>query len=254
MKLATAASSRARDDRYFAQRLSEAELGRLGARLAANTHPEALSLEAVDGLFCALVASPLLILPHEYMSAILGGTSRASGPLEDLSGVQELLAPLIRHWNTIAHDLEHDTLHARLGEPGPDRVPGRAWARGYMRGIRLAVDGWRRILHDRRDEIYPWRAIPLVAGEVYPDWPKEPLTPEQADELRQLMRAGAALAYRYFAEDRLEQVRAAAERSQPLERIRPKIGRNEPCSCGSGKKYKRCCGSEAVVETPHRAT
>ena len=23
----------------------------------------------------------------------------------------------------------------------------------------------------------------------------------------------------------------------------PKIGRNEPCPCGSGKKYKKCCGS-----------
>ena len=22
----------------------------------------------------------------------------------------------------------------------------------------------------------------------------------------------------------------------------PKIGRNDPCSCGSGKKYKNCCG------------
>ena len=22
----------------------------------------------------------------------------------------------------------------------------------------------------------------------------------------------------------------------------PKIGRNEPCPCGSGKKYKKCCG------------
>lgn len=22
----------------------------------------------------------------------------------------------------------------------------------------------------------------------------------------------------------------------------PKIGRNDPCSCGSGKKFKRCCG------------
>jgi preprotein translocase subunit SecA len=25
----------------------------------------------------------------------------------------------------------------------------------------------------------------------------------------------------------------------------PKIGRNSPCSCGSGKKYKKCCGNEA---------
>lgn len=25
---------------------------------------------------------------------------------------------------------------------------------------------------------------------------------------------------------------------------KPKIGRNEPCPCGSGKKYKKCCGKE----------
>jgi len=28
----------------------------------------------------------------------------------------------------------------------------------------------------------------------------------------------------------------------PYRREEPKIGRNEPCSCGSGKKYKKCCG------------
>jgi SEC-C motif domain protein len=28
----------------------------------------------------------------------------------------------------------------------------------------------------------------------------------------------------------------------PLKRTTPKIGRNEPCPCGSGKKYKKCCG------------
>lgn len=26
-------------------------------------------------------------------------------------------------------------------------------------------------------------------------------------------------------------------------RAEPKIGRNDPCSCGSGKKYKKCCGA-----------
>ena len=25
----------------------------------------------------------------------------------------------------------------------------------------------------------------------------------------------------------------------------PKIGRNDPCPCGSGKKYKKCCGKNA---------
>ncbi len=28
----------------------------------------------------------------------------------------------------------------------------------------------------------------------------------------------------------------------PHQRREPKIGRNAPCPCGSGKKYKRCCG------------
>jgi uncharacterized protein YecA (UPF0149 family) len=25
----------------------------------------------------------------------------------------------------------------------------------------------------------------------------------------------------------------------------PKVGRNDPCPCGSGKKYKKCCGKNA---------
>lgn len=32
---------------------------------------------------------------------------------------------------------------------------------------------------------------------------------------------------------------------QPVRNEGPKIGRNERCSCGSGKKYKKCCGSVA---------
>ncbi len=31
--------------------------------------------------------------------------------------------------------------------------------------------------------------------------------------------------------------------AQPLKRLEPKIGRNDPCSCNSGKKFKKCCGA-----------
>lgn len=31
-------------------------------------------------------------------------------------------------------------------------------------------------------------------------------------------------------------------RKTPVKREKPKIGRNDPCPCGSGKKYKNCCG------------
>jgi len=34
---------------------------------------------------------------------------------------------------------------------------------------------------------------------------------------------------------------AFAESAQPCMRPAPKIGRNDPCLCGSGKKYKKCC-------------
>ena len=29
----------------------------------------------------------------------------------------------------------------------------------------------------------------------------------------------------------------------PFVREQPKVGRNDPCPCGSGKKYKKCCGA-----------
>lgn len=32
------------------------------------------------------------------------------------------------------------------------------------------------------------------------------------------------------------------EQQQPFRRDQPKVGRNDPCPCGSGKKYKQCCG------------
>jgi len=32
------------------------------------------------------------------------------------------------------------------------------------------------------------------------------------------------------------------ERKKPIKRIEKKVGRNDPCPCGSGKKYKKCCG------------
>jgi tetratricopeptide (TPR) repeat protein len=36
--------------------------------------------------------------------------------------------------------------------------------------------------------------------------------------------------------------RAAIAGPQPLVRATPRVGRNDPCPCGSGKKYKKCCG------------
>ncbi|MBN1125894.1 MAG: SEC-C domain-containing protein [Sedimentisphaerales bacterium] len=45
-----------------------------------------------------------------------------------------------------------------------------------------------------------------------------------------------------------ERQRAAAtapqgeQKVKPIKLEQPKVGRNDPCPCGSGKKYKKCCG------------
>jgi preprotein translocase subunit SecA len=41
--------------------------------------------------------------------------------------------------------------------------------------------------------------------------------------------------------DVVSEAAAAVEKAKPV-RTGPKVGRNDPCPCGSGKKYKQCCG------------
>ena len=43
------------------------------------------------------------------------------------------------------------------------------------------------------------------------------------------------------ASDVVSEAVAAAEKAKPV-RTGPKVGRNDPCPCGSGKKFKQCCG------------
>jgi len=41
-----------------------------------------------------------------------------------------------------------------------------------------------------------------------------------------------------------QQVRAALRSENASIRLEPRIGRNAPCPCGSGRKYKRCCSNQ----------
>jgi uncharacterized protein len=70
-----------------------------------------------------------------------------------------------------------------------------------------------------------------------------PISPEKREEAIARMGAGLVNAYRYFRAGR----EAYGQDTGTIEprRSTPKIGRNEPCPCGSGKKYKKCCGGTA---------
>ena len=71
-----------------------------------------------------------------------------------------------------------------------------------------------------------------------------------ADDVAQVESEREALADVQFQHADYAQALAASEApaetpapaSQPYHRDIPKVGRNDPCPCGSGKKYKHCHG------------
>ncbi len=76
-----------------------------------------------------------------------------------------------------------------------------------------------------------------------------PITEEDERDLLKRRRQQQSLSYSQ-PEDTPEpvwqpsqpQVQQSAAAVKPMVRNTPKVGRNEPCPCGSGKKYKKCCG------------
>ncbi|MCR4924168.1 MAG: SEC-C domain-containing protein [Lachnospiraceae bacterium] len=49
-----------------------------------------------------------------------------------------------------------------------------------------------------------------------------------------------------FDKETQERLYKEQKKSMTIVRQGPKIGRNDPCPCGSGKKYKKCCGAKAA--------
>ncbi|MDO5387616.1 MAG: SEC-C metal-binding domain-containing protein [Clostridia bacterium] len=47
-----------------------------------------------------------------------------------------------------------------------------------------------------------------------------------------------------FSEEELSKLYKEQKKSTTIVHEGPKIGRNDPCPCGSGKKYKKCCGAK----------
>lgn len=65
-------------------------------------------------------------------------------------------------------------------------------------------------------------------------------TPEGTGPLRRTVRRTLDFGDPGLPLSRLPEIKAAAL-GQGSGRSSPRVGRNEPCPCGSGKKYKKCC-------------
>jgi uncharacterized protein len=226
--------------------LTVAELDRLGDFFASCKGGNAMNLEELDGFFAALIAGPDVVMPSEYNREVFGGDLSEAVEFASLDEANEILGLLMRHWNTIAGTLHKGEVYAPLLLEDEHGVAhGNDWAHGFMRGMQMRHDGWAELVND--DE-RGGCLIPMMMlhheHDKDPEMRPDPITPEQREEVIVHMAAGLLGAYRYFRAERDTSVGIPFGREP--KRNPSKIGRNDPCPCGSGKKYKKCCGRATV--------
>src|ERR1019366_2192283 len=115
----------------------------------------------------------------------------------------------------------------------------------FTRGMGMRHDGWAELVND---EEHGGCLIPMMMlcheHDEDPEMRPKPISPEKREEVIVHMAAGLVAAYRYFREHR--QAHIGTTFTPEPRRYAPKVGRNDLCPCGSGKKYKRCCGGPIV--------
>ena len=212
-------------------RLTEGEREWLAGFLVSVQAPSgAMNFEMLDGLFTALVIGPAVVPPSMYMP-VIWGTEDGSGPEWDSQEqLQYFMDLLMKHWNAIAARRNADAPH----DPFILGSDGAYWAQGFLAGFVLAEAEWEPMLKDRRAaELF----MPICAldAEGLKDVPDKPSAEDCAEIIKDLPVILKLIAAYWRYPDR------------PLPFAEPvrstKVGRNEPCPCGSGKKFKKCHGA-----------
>lgn len=128
--------------------LSQAEMDRLKAFLDALP-PPAMSLEMVDGFFCALATGPDPVPAMEYLPPIWPNLPIDADPAE----YHEIMNLLIGHWLWLTRHLslsiiDPDYAHPLLLEEDENGVMyGNDWARGYLQGMLMRKQSWDALHH-----------------------------------------------------------------------------------------------------------
>ena len=180
--------------------LTAPELAQLGEFLSQVKSPHALSLEGMDGLFCALVAGPEWVTAGEYLPLLCGGPLPDSIVMFNLTQVNAMVLLLMRHWNSIHAQLQRGAVHRPLIVHGlTDALPGRTWAQGFMRGVNFTQAGWNELFQDEASDEF--HRIAQLADENDPQGRPDLLPQAMAQFLSQVGPA-VARAYRHFLDQR----------------------------------------------------
>jgi uncharacterized protein len=199
--------------------LTERELDALEDVLVANE----TSLPWVEGLFSAVLTGPELIAPSAWMPLVFREEA-----FRNQAEAERVLSLTMRLFSEVNATLQHDP---RMLAPDADDVDGiEAFCDGYLAGANLHAP-WKDDAIGT-EQLEGFRA---VVGEL----PADDAT-FQAHQ-RSVAKVIAAL-WAHWQPARSASVPEAP--SPPTPRTNAaKVGRNDTCPCGSGKKYKKCCAN-----------
>jgi uncharacterized protein len=238
------------------------DLDLLEEYLLGSDHPDdVMLLSQLDGYLTAIVLAPVPIAPSEWLPGIWGGADPPFGSPEVPSGLHGAIMGL---YNDNARSLIGN---ASSFEPIFDidtdgAILAHSWSDGFMKGVQLRFADWNPLLEDEEQCVLIAPMIALCSspdGAYAIDMPRKdrhrmekrapaaiPVCVQGVRSFWQQRGLGVALPLastvpsckaRWLAAQRL----ATAINPFAIPGQSGKTGRNKPCPCGSGKKFKHCC-------------
>jgi uncharacterized protein len=225
--------------------LSEDELNELDQFLLYDVDTEdVMTLDMVDGFLHAIAIGPKTLHPKQWLPKIWG-TKEMMPPMDSIEQLNHILGLVMRHLNGIITGLEDDPPEispcwSTMTYDGDEKEYDDAemWAYGFVEGMKLCWNDWQSLLSTPHGQAW-FRPIALLGEEDFSaDQDELTKTPAMRAELAlQIPQAVLDMHAHWLP------LRLAVYQREVAKSMHPKVGRNEPCPCGSGKKFKRCCGA-----------
>jgi uncharacterized protein len=206
--------------------------------LSDRVSEDAMTLAELDGFLAGIAVGPEPIEPEEWLPLVWGGENAPD--FADETQMAAVLGAIVGLYNDVVSQIAERT-YTPILQTDDDGAPlPEGWAHAFLEAAGLRLDAWRPLLESERDGHI---LIPLFA---FCTDDGEPVLPDMTAKERETIRRNASdmIADTVLAvADYWERV---AQGLDPLPREPVRVaatpGRNDPCSCGSGLKYKKCCG------------
>lgn len=223
--------------------LSDAELDELEQFLRSDATPEeCMDIAMLDGFLTALVIGPNTLLPSQWLPAVWGETDEEEMVWASAEQMQRILGLVMGMYSTRVADL-HEDIHdygplLYLSEHEGQSVPILdEWCTGFIQAIELDPEGWKPLVEGEAPEEAGGLLTPMLLYGTEEGWNQLQDNPALAERHQDFADAigPCVIGIRDYW---LPQRKAASTYVRDTD----KVGRNDPCPCGSGKKYKKCCG------------